>query len=227
MGKLPSGPAELLTIREASELFRVSASTLRRWSDSGLIPSSRTPGGHRRYSKEAIEGFAQQLVGHPLPVQMTTSYPLPLPEWHIPSEQLSVQPWHARLAPPDTAEAMRELGQRLVGLLIQYITRPQDDSRFLQDALEAGTGYGVLAGQCGASLRESVEAFIFFRKCFSQTSLQMPRVPHLSDSEEVIRFTWRINQFMDKVLWGLVSGYEAARISSSGAGGPATSKAMG
>ena len=34
---------------EAAALLDVHPNTLRRWTDAGRIPVSRTPGGHRRY----------------------------------------------------------------------------------------------------------------------------------------------------------------------------------
>ena len=209
MEKAPPKSTKWLSMREASELLGISASTLRRWSDRHTIPSSKTPGGHRRYDREDIERLAQQLASPSVPALAAASYSAPSLDWHVPKEHLSVQPWHAHLAPPyDTGSTMRALGQRVLGLLIQYITRSQDDARLLEEAQEVGARHGVLTARYGASLREAVEAFTFFRKTFSQTSLQIPQVSHSSDSAEIVRLAHRIGQFMDRVLLGLVFGYE-------------------
>jgi diguanylate cyclase (GGDEF)-like protein/excisionase family DNA binding protein len=40
-----------LRVRQAAELLEVSASTLRRWADSGKVASRRTPGGQRRFAR--------------------------------------------------------------------------------------------------------------------------------------------------------------------------------
>ena len=46
-----------LTISEAARFLGVSLSTVRRWSDAGVLPSYRTPGGQRRYNREQLESF--------------------------------------------------------------------------------------------------------------------------------------------------------------------------
>jgi len=56
-----TGPRLGLSISEAAKLLGVSLSTVRRWSDAGVLPSYRTPGGQRRYSREQLEGFLRSL----------------------------------------------------------------------------------------------------------------------------------------------------------------------
>ncbi len=43
-----------LNITEASKFLGISKDTLRRWEKSGRIQSTRTPGGHRRYTKSTL-----------------------------------------------------------------------------------------------------------------------------------------------------------------------------
>lgn len=51
IGNLP----DLLTIREVSELLRVSQLTIKRWGKSGKLPAIRiNTRGDRRYKKEVI-----------------------------------------------------------------------------------------------------------------------------------------------------------------------------
>lgn len=46
-----------LNVSEAAGLLGVSAASLRKWSDQGLVPVYRTPGGQRRYSLADLEDF--------------------------------------------------------------------------------------------------------------------------------------------------------------------------
>jgi len=52
------GARSLLTTSEAAEYLDVSAATLRRWSEAGLVAHERTDGGHRRFRVEALEALA-------------------------------------------------------------------------------------------------------------------------------------------------------------------------
>ena len=61
-----------LNVSEAAEFLGVSAASLRKWSDQGIVPVYRTPGGQRRYSPADLEQFlasmrqpAQSAVGVP------------------------------------------------------------------------------------------------------------------------------------------------------------------
>ena len=61
---MPDQPGDgWISIAEASRLLQVSAPTLRRWSDAGRVPSRKTLGGHRRFSRSAIEAFVSGAAG--------------------------------------------------------------------------------------------------------------------------------------------------------------------
>lgn len=46
-----------LNVSEAADFLGVSAASLRKWSDQGLVPVYRTPGGQRRYAPADLEQF--------------------------------------------------------------------------------------------------------------------------------------------------------------------------
>ena len=49
---------ELLTTRDASRLLGVSPSTVKRWSEQGLLACEFTAGGHRRFRQSAIRALS-------------------------------------------------------------------------------------------------------------------------------------------------------------------------
>ncbi|KKS79961.1 MAG: hypothetical protein UV56_C0033G0001 [Candidatus Woesebacteria bacterium GW2011_GWC1_43_10b] len=50
-------PAQLLSIRQAAKILGVTTKTLRNWEARGQLASIRTPGGHRRYTRDQIVNF--------------------------------------------------------------------------------------------------------------------------------------------------------------------------
>lgn len=201
-----------LTLQDASEMLGVATSTLRRWGDAGRVPMKRTLGGHRRFARAEIARLAG---GHAARTELMPSAPAhPAAQahaWAIDSHAMARQEWHARLAARPGADRMRGLGQRLLGLLIQYINRREDDSRFLKEARAVGSSYGGEAQQAQVSMHDTVEAFLFFRSSFSELAMPLPGIAQPTDLAEAVALQARINRIMDAILLGVIAGYETSR----------------
>ena len=50
---------EWLSLSDAAEMLGVHPSTVRLWSDKGILPVHKTQGGHRRYRRSEISLWAQ------------------------------------------------------------------------------------------------------------------------------------------------------------------------
>lgn len=50
---------EFFTPAEVADLLMVSPVTVRLWARRGALPSVQTPGGHRRFMRDAVEQFAR------------------------------------------------------------------------------------------------------------------------------------------------------------------------
>ncbi|MBA3765662.1 MAG: helix-turn-helix domain-containing protein, partial [Acidobacteria bacterium] len=51
-----------LTSKEAARLLSVSEASVKRWADSGLLPTAKTAGGHRRFRPEDVAAFKRSGV---------------------------------------------------------------------------------------------------------------------------------------------------------------------
>jgi excisionase family DNA binding protein len=202
-----------LTLQDASAMLGVATSTLRRWGDAGRVPMKRTLGGHRRFARAEIARLAGGSTARAELIPAAPSHPAPHPvphPWGIDTHEMARQEWHARLAARPGADRMRGLGQRLLGLLIQYINRREDDSRFLKEARAVGSSYGGEAHQAHASMHDTVEAFLFFRSSFSELTMPLPGIAQPTDLAEAVALQARLNRIMDAILLGVIAGYEGS-----------------
>lgn len=56
---------EILAPREVAQMFSVTPKTVRKWADNGDIAYIKTPGGHRRYPRWAVEELLDRLAYNP------------------------------------------------------------------------------------------------------------------------------------------------------------------
>jgi excisionase family DNA binding protein len=197
-----SHDAASLSLQEASRMIGISPSTLRRWADAGKVPSQRTLGGHRRFSRDIIRALA--------PYE-TARQALPPATIVIDNRELARQEWHAKLGEHPAADRMRGLGQRLLGLLIQHVDSHEHDSRAIGEARAVGLRYGAEAFRAAVSLHDAVQAFLFFSRACSQWVIPESHIPQPADLAEAVELHERIDYFMSAVLLGVVAGYEGER----------------
>lgn len=53
--------ARLLNVGQAADYVGVSAASLRKWSNDGLVSVYRTPGGQRRYHRDDLDRFMSSM----------------------------------------------------------------------------------------------------------------------------------------------------------------------
>jgi excisionase family DNA binding protein len=201
-------------IAEASHLLQVSVPTLRRWSDAGRVPSRKTLGGHRRFSREAIETFASSVAG----IAPVTAHAHVSPSTPLDRRELLSQDWRQRVSAEPGVARMRELGQRLLGLLLQHVHTRLNDEHYLNEAKTVGTSYGHVAALAHISLSDTVKAFVYFRRaCARLTAPVSAEVTETTRADllEAVSLHERIDSFMDAVLLGVLAGFEGGSVAAS------------
>ncbi|QEW06729.1 response regulator [Nitrincola iocasae] len=53
---------DVCTSRKAAELLGVTPRTIQLWADAGILDSWKTPGGHRRFSLQAVEQLSSDIL---------------------------------------------------------------------------------------------------------------------------------------------------------------------
>lgn len=126
----------------------------------------------------------------------------PAPHAHEPAG------WLASLSDPERA-GFRRRGTELVGNLLAYL----DADRHRQAALFAiaerqAREYGAAAAKSGATMSDSVEGFLRFRRPFVDELALLARRRHL-DTREATELLADAEAALDRLLVGLMLGHKS------------------
>jgi excisionase family DNA binding protein len=197
-----------LTLTQAAEQLSVHPTTLRRWADNGDIPAMRTPGGHRRFAASDLKQFA---------VERSLLRRVSALEQHWMQQALSQtrreivqQPDQSWLVLMDeqARQDNRMLGQRLLGLILQYLAGEETNGHILAEARSMGQEYGQLALKLGLPLTVALEASMFFRDSLMETALQLPETAHVQP-ETSLRLMRRVNELLNAVHLAIALVYDS------------------
>ena len=201
-----------LTLGPASRTLGVTPNTLRRWADRGQIPSFTTPGGHRRFPLAAIQALvpagrtrrpALASIGESSD-RMARAYRRARPLAR--SHEHAV--WLAKLSDAER-NRFRERGMRLVGELLALLDAERERGLLLLAGAERqASEYGAEAARLGASLSDTVEGFLRFRKPFVDELAGLARRRGL-DTREATALLVDAESALDRLLVALMVGHSA------------------
>ena len=183
-----------ISLGRACEMLGVNESTLRHWADSGRLRTFRTPGGHRRFFAQDIEGF----IG-------SSATGAVVPEGALSRMRRRLN--RRRAGAPemggnfdDAARArLRVLGRRMVALASEWTAAARPRPELSEEARYLGGEYGRELAAGGVGPRDAVAAFIFFRN----TLLDSLAVPSQGGTRPDIA------ALADEILLEIAGAYEA------------------
>ena len=187
--------SQWLSLRDACRLLDVSNTTLRQWADNGFLRVYRTPGGHRRFLRDDVESFAnapeqarEQGRGDAIEGSALRKIRRSLSR-----DDVLQQPWYQSIEEEGKVR-MRLFGRRLLSLLLQESGPRRRRQELLEEAQMLGREYGTEMSERGVTLKNTIEAFVFFRTM-------------VLDSTNSSAWA-RIIEAADKVLIGMAASYE-------------------
>jgi excisionase family DNA binding protein len=190
-----SEKSQWLSLRDACRLLDVSNTTLRQWADNGYLRVYRTPGGHRRFLRDDVESFAnapEQAQEHGREEAIEGSA-LRKIRRSLGRNDVLQQSWYQSVEEEGKVR-MRLFGRRLLSLLLQEAGPRRRRQELLVEAHLLGREYGTEMSERGVTLKDTIEAFVFFR-----TMVLGSTNPS----------SWsRIIEAADRVLVGLADSYE-------------------
>jgi excisionase family DNA binding protein len=201
-----------LSLGQASRLLGVSQGTLRRWADDGRLRVFTTPGGHRRFSRDAIERLLPADRDQRPHLGLSGLTPARLANAYRRSATAPAEgSWGAVLADADR-NAFRDLGRRLAQALVEHLdaVEPAVRTERLAEATDLSADYGRLGARAGLSMGEVVEGFLAFRRPFLAEAVVVARRRGF-DMDEVTGLYDDAEQALDHLLVATMSGHGLAR----------------
>ena len=209
MTRSASPDPDWVGLSEASRVLGVSPATLRRWSDAGRLRVYTTPGGHRRFSRLALERLLPadrsrrpSISGGGLtPSRISRTYRRA--GRHV-EPQL---PWVLALT-DEQRVLFRERGHGLAARLLQHLDATQQAAaeHHLAEASESAAEYGIAAAGLGLSLNQTVEGFLRFREPFHR-ELAIAARRRGFDTAETTDLLGAAERAMDRLLLATMTGH--------------------
>lgn len=195
-----------LTTTEAAELLGVHPATIRRWADDGDLPMMTTPGGHRRFALSDLNTMAQATTGFDL-----VSFENQWAEHALTHARDQIRDSHdgelMGSFEDDHRDHGRELGRRLLGLILRYVSMQRGGDELLEEVRQIGFAYAQTARAAEMPLNQALKVAMFFRDGMIQSTLEVPQSASLGSSPQR-QLLNRLNPVLNTLQLAIVDAYQ-------------------
>lgn len=197
---------EWLSLSDAANLLGVHPSTVRLWSDKGIVPVHKTQGGHRRYKRGELllwaestsksreeafepENMMQEVVKN---VRMQIS-----------EGRLQEESWYQKL--DDEARTQYRMSARSLfqGLMTYVATNGREAE---SEAYAIGYEYASRARRYSLSYVDAAKAFLFFRDTLVESVIKVYSEANIPARRATEMYS-QIHAFTDDILISLLETY--------------------
>lgn len=203
-----------LSLSAAAELLGVHPSTVRLWSDKGLLPVHRTKGGHRRYKRSEVTLWAQTAreVRPVQPEDMMQSA-IRNVRMQVTEGKLEAESWYQKL--DDDARAQyRQSSRSLFQGLMNYLASSNEDAA--SEAFAVGYEYASRARRYNLSYVDATRAFMFFRNVLIESVMKVYSEANVPSGKAWEEMLGKMHTFTDQILISLLDTYQALETNSNG-----------
>ncbi len=196
---------EWLSLSDAARVLGVHPSTVRLWSDKGVLPTHKTQGGHRRYKRSEISLWAEtsrsssEIEPEGMMNEVIKNVRMQISEGHLEAES-----WYQKL--DEEARTQYRISARSLfhGLMTYVGTNGEEAS---SEAYAIGYEYASRARRYRLSYVDAAKAFLFFRDVLVESIIKAYGEANVPSKRASGMYT-KIHTFTDEILISLLETYQ-------------------
>jgi excisionase family DNA binding protein len=195
---------EWLSLSGAARLLGVHPSTVRLWSDKGVLPTHRTSGGHRRYRRDEVLLWAQTARQVRVEPESVMQMAMKNVRMQIGEANLQAEAWYQKL--DDEARAdYRATARQLFHGLMAYAASKEEQAVSESHAL--GRDYAARARRYGLNEVDATRALLFFRNALIESMMKVYREANVLSGGAWEEMLHKMHTFTDEILVSLLESY--------------------
>jgi len=197
---------EWLSLSDAAEVLGVHPSTVRLWSDKGILPVHKTQGGHRRYKRSEISLWAgSSQKSRAIEPENMMQEVIRNVRMQISEGSLQAESWYQKL--DEDARAQYRLSARsLFHGLMNYVSANNEEAA--SEAYAIGYEYASRGRRYNLSYVDAAKAFLFFRDTLIESIIKVYSDAKVPASQATQMYS-KIHAFTDGILISLLQTYES------------------
>jgi excisionase family DNA binding protein len=194
-----------LSLSSAAKVLGVHPSTVRLWSDKGILPVHKTQGGHRRYKHGEISLWAESnQKPHEIEPERMMQEVTKNVRMQISEGRLQAEAWYQKLD-EDARIQYRMSARSLFHGLMTYVATNGADAE--SEAYSIGYEYASRAHRYSLSYVDAVRAFLFFRNTLISSVIKVYQEANVPSGQTAEIFG-KMYAFTDDILVSLLQTFQ-------------------
>jgi excisionase family DNA binding protein len=203
---------EWLSLSDAAKVLGVHPSTVRLWSDKGVLPTHKTQGGHRRYKRSEISLWAQSYKrsrASSIEPEHMMQEVIKTVRMQISEGRLQAELWYQKLD-EDARAQYRLSGRSLFHGLMTYVAT--NGAEAASEAYAIGYEYASRAHRYSLNYVDAVRAFLFFRNALIESVMKVYGDANVPSGQTAETFG-KMHSFTDEILISLLQTFQSLNAS--------------
>jgi excisionase family DNA binding protein len=192
-----------LSLSGVAKLLGVHPSTVRLWSDKGVLPTHRTSGGHRRYRREEVLLWSKTTRQAKVGPESVMQIAMKNVRLQIGEANLQAEDWYRKLDEQARNEYRATARQLFHGLMAYLASEDHDPA----EPQAIGRDYAARARRNDLDAVDAARALLFFRNALIESVMKVYREANVLPGRAWEEMLHKMHAFTDQILLSLLDTY--------------------